>query len=175
MDEVHCRAEAAACLARREQPALQGFEVAADLGVGPVGGADEFAADDAIAIDDIGFRPHVGVEEACGGLAGVADRNEIDVAIPDEGRVGVGVFVDGDGEDDEVGIVVVELEKRGQFCHAGSAPGGPEVEQDNLASIAGEMDRVGAVRDREVGCGLSGLCGMCATVAAGGEGQRESK
>ena len=101
---------------------LEAFEVATDFGVGPVGGADEFAADDSVAIDDVGFWPHVCVKEAGGGLAGVAHGDEIDVTIADEVGVGVGVLVDGDGKDDEVRIVVVELQERGQFCHARSAP-----------------------------------------------------
>ena len=55
-------------------------EVGADLGVGPVRVADDFAADDALAIDDVGFGPSFGVVELGGGLVGIADGDQVDVA-----------------------------------------------------------------------------------------------
>lgn len=152
---------------------LEVLEVGADLGVGPVGGANEFAADDAFAVDGVGLGPHIGVEEIGGGLVGIAHGDEIDVAVADEAGVGVGVLVNADGENDEVWIVAVELEKRGDFFNAGSAPGGPEVEQYDFAAIAGEMDRSAAVGDGEVGCDFAGLRGMGSAVAAGDENSRE--
>jgi hypothetical protein len=151
------------------------LEEGADFWAGPVLGADELAADYAFAVDDVGFRPHVGVEEICGGLLGVADGDEVDVAAKQEAGVGVGVLVDADGEDGEAGLVVVEFEKRWQFDDAGLAPSGPEVEQDDLAAITGEVDGGCAVGYGEIGGGLAGLGGMGAAVAGGDKGQREKE
>ena len=105
----------------------------ADFGAGPVVGADEFAADDAIAVDDVGFGPHVGVEELGGDSVGVAHGDEVDVMAGEEAGVGVGVFVDADGEDGEVWACRGEAARsEGISCNAGRAPGCPEVEQDDL-------------------------------------------
>ena len=40
-----------------------------DLGAGPIHGADEFAADYSVAVDDIGFRPAEGAVELLALLA----------------------------------------------------------------------------------------------------------
>ena len=50
--------------------------------------------------------------------------------------VGVGIIVDADGEDGQVGHVVVKLEQRGISSMQGAHSTPPEVEQDDLAAIA---------------------------------------
>src|ERR1035441_8403637 len=59
---------------------LQALEIGADLGAGPVLRADELAPDDALAVDDVGLGPGLGVVEFGRGLGGVADRNQVHVA-----------------------------------------------------------------------------------------------
>ncbi len=78
--------------------ALQTFEVRANLGVGPVWVADNLAADDALAVDYVGFWPAVGVEEPGGGLVGIADRRKVDVAADEESAICFGIFVDADAK-----------------------------------------------------------------------------
>ena len=90
--------------------ALHALEIGADLGVGPVRVADDLAADDALAVDDIGLGPSLGVVKPGGGLAGVADGDEVDVPADEEAAVSVGVVVDADGEDGQIGPVVVEFD-----------------------------------------------------------------
>jgi hypothetical protein len=63
----------------------------------------------------------------------------------------VGILVDADGKDDQVGLVVVKIEERWQLDDAGLAPGGPEVEQDHPAPVARQVNGGGAVGDGEVG------------------------
>ena len=150
---------------------LQAVEVGANLGVGPVCGADEFAADDAVAIDDVCLRPHVGVEELGGGLIGIANCDEVYMAAEDEVRVGVCILVDADGEHHEVGVVVVQLEQGRQLLDAGGALAPPEVQQDDFAAIGSEVDRRGSIGDGEVGGALTCLRRMGAAVAGGGERQ----
>lgn len=111
------------------------------------------------------------MEEVGGGLVGIADRDEIDVAVADEVGVGARIFVNADSEDDEVWVVVVELQERRHLLHAGSAPRGPEVEQDDLAAVVSQMHGGVAVGDGEVGGNLAGLRGMRTAVAAGDHGQ----
>ena len=164
-----------ALLARAMGLNLKCIEEGANFRVGPVLGPDELAANNAFSVDDVGFRPHVGVVELGGRLGGVAHRDQVHVAAGDEAGVGVGIFVDADGQDDEIGPVVVKLEKRWQFNHAGLAPRCPEVEQHNLAAIAGKVDGGGAVGDGEIRGGFAGLGGMSAAVAGADEGQRQGE
>jgi len=123
-----------------------------------------------VAINDIGFRPHVGVEEPGGRLRGVEGGDEVDVMANEEGGVSLGVRVNADGENGDAGHVVVKLEERGQFLEAGLAPGGPEIDQDDLSAIIREVDGAGSVAYGEVGCGDVELCGMCAAVASREQG-----
>lgn len=154
------------CCYRAATSGSEAIDEGADLWIRPVGGADEFAADDALAVDEIRLGPHACVEEAGSSLVRVAYGDEIDVPVADEVRIGFGIFIDADSENDEVGVVMVKLEKRGQFHNAGSAPRCPEVEQNDLAAIAGEMDGAGAVGDCEVGRLFAGLQRMRSAITA---------
>ena len=52
---------------------LEFAEVVDDLGAGPVLGGDEFSAEDALAVDDVGFGDLDGAIEMVDALGGVAD------------------------------------------------------------------------------------------------------
>jgi hypothetical protein len=88
----------------------------------------------------------------------------------DEARIGGAIVVDADGENGETGLLVVEREERGHLLNAGRAPGSPEIEQDNLATVARQVNRGCAVRDGEVGSKFAGLRGMRAAIARGQNG-----
>jgi len=154
---------------------LQVLEKGANFGAGPVLGADKLTANNALAIDDVGFRPHFSVEKFGCGLVGVAHRDEVDAAADEKAAIGIGIFVDADGEDGKAWLVLVELEERGKFYDAGSAPGGPEVEQNHMAAIVGEVDGGLAVGDSEVGGFLAYLAGMYTAIAGRDERQRKEK
>ncbi len=124
---------------------LQPVEEGTNLGAGPILGAYEFAADDPLAVDDVGLRPHVGVVELGRGFVRIADVDEIHMMPAEKAGVCVGILVDADGKHSQAGLIVVKLKKRWQLDDAGLAPGGPEVEQDHPATIAGEVNAVGAV------------------------------
>ena len=140
--------------------ALEVAEVVADFGVGPVGVADDFAADDAFSVDDVGFWPTVGAVELGDFLVGIADGVEIDVKSSEEAAVRAGVFVDADGEDGEVGAVVMEFHQGRRFLDAGRALAPPEIQQDYFAAVVGETDGVFAVADGEVGATRSAFAGI---------------
>jgi hypothetical protein len=124
----------------RESSHLKAVEIADNLGAGPLLGAHELAANDSLAVNDIGFRPHIRVKEIRRRLRGIADSDQVDVMANDKGRVGGGIVVDADGKNDEIGILMMKREERRQFLDARRAPAGPEVEQDNLAAIAGQVN-----------------------------------
>ena len=88
----------------------------------------------------------------------------------DERRIGGAIVVDADGENDEIGLLMMELEKRRQLLDTRHAPACPKIEQDNLAAVAGKMNGGRAVGDGEVGRGLAGLRGMRTAIARGQKG-----
>ena len=54
-------------------------------------------------------------------MFGVADSDQVNVAADEETAVRVGVIVDGNGQDGQVGFVVVEVEQRRHLGDAGAA------------------------------------------------------
>ncbi len=144
---------------------LQALQEGADLGIGPVGVADHFAANDAIAVDDVGLRPSVGAVHLGHGLVGIADSGQVDVEALEEALVSIGVLVDAHGEDGDVGALVMELDQGGSLLDAGSAPAGPEIEQNNLTLVTGKMDGVLAVGNRKIGGFFANMRGFGAAIA----------
>ena len=144
-------------------------EVVDDLGAGPVLGAYEFAADDALAVDDVGLGDLGGAVHGVDAGGGVADGEEIDLVLDEEALVDVGVFVLRDGDDGDLGKLALHGEEAGEFLDAGGAPGGPEVEDDDVPAVAAEVGGLNAVGDDELGRGFAENGGMRAAVAAGGE------
>jgi len=118
------------------------------------------------------------VELGCG-LAGVANGDEVDVAADEEAFVFVFVLVNTDSEDGQVWAVVVEFGQSRHFLNAGRAPGGPEVDQDDLAAVVGEMNGRGSIGDGEIWSRLIEQKRTRAAVAAGrksqGQQQREGE
>lgn len=154
---------------------LHAGEVVHDDRVGPVLRADELAAKDALAVDDVGLGNLDGAVEGVDALVGVADGDEVDVVLGEELVVNVGVLVHADRDDFEAGHLLVEREQAGKLFDAGRAPGGPEIEHDNVAAQLGEIDGVRAVGDGELGRGLVDVARVAAAIAAGNERQGQQK
>lgn len=119
---------------------LEFGEVIGDLGAGPVLGSDELAAEDAVSVDDVGFGDLDGAVEGIDAAIGIADGDEVYVMLDEESVVDLVVLVGGDGDDGELGVALFEGEQAGELFDAGSAPGGPEVEDDDVAAVLGEVD-----------------------------------
>jgi hypothetical protein len=160
---------------RAEGLGAEAVEVGDDGGGGPVLVADEFAAEDALLVDDVGLGDLDGAVEGIDALVGVADGEEVDVVLLEEGAVGGGVIVDADGDDGEAGHLVVEGEEAGELVDAGSAPTCPEVEEDDVAAEAGEVNGGGAVGEGELWGGEADAAGVVAAVAAGGDKQQRDE
>src|SRR5579872_1229968 len=107
----------------------EGLDVDGDVAGGPVLGADDFAFDAALAVDEIGFGEAGSAVIGCDGFGVVAESGEDDAIIFEEGLVGLRVIVDGDAENDaafgsDFGLELIEGRS---FVDAGRAPGGPEI------------------------------------------------
>ncbi len=145
------------------------LEVVDDLGGGPVLGSDEFAADDAVAVDDVGFRRAGGVKGVVGLIGSVVDDGHVVEVVIDEVLAVVdGLGVKGDGDDDEVGDALLKLLHRRPLRGAVGAPAGPEIKDDDFALglILAEADGLGAVVDDDGGGVFADLSGMGSAVAA---------
>lgn len=142
------------------------FQIIANLSAGPVLGADKFAADHALTVNDVRFRPHLGVIEGGGFLRGVADGDQVDVVTAEEVSVSAGVLVDADGQHGYTGQVVVQVKQGRHLLHAGAAPGSPEIEQHHATAIVGQVYGCFAVRDGEVRRCFANLSGTRAAIAA---------
>jgi hypothetical protein len=119
---------------------LQAVEIGADLRIRPVRISNQLAANDALAVDDVGLRPSLGTIELGGRLVGVAHGSQVDVVAGDEAVVFVFVLIDADSEDGQVWTFVMEFDQSWHFLNARNALGPPEVEQDNLPPVAGQMN-----------------------------------
>jgi hypothetical protein len=153
----------------------QGFKEVENFWVGPIGLANESAADTALAVDDKGLGPAGGAVLGRGDLLRVPNSGEIDMALDQESPVGALIFVDADGEDGVLGMLAMELLERRQLGDAGPAPAAPKIEQDDLAAIAGKMHGAGVVGNGKIGRCAADLRGVAAAVAAGGrDSQRQT-
>ena len=150
----------------------EGFEaadVALDFGGAPVLRADEAAADHSAGVDDVGLGRARGSEGEVGFVGGVEDDGHVvELVVGDVLLVVGGIAVKGDGDDDEVGELVLELLEGGPLGGAVDAPRGPEIEHDNFAAVLGERDGLGAVVNGDVGRGAVDVCGVASAIAAGG-------
>ena len=148
---------------------LELVEVVDDFGAGPVLGGDEFSAEGAFAVDDVGFGDLDGAVESVDLLGGIAEGDEIDMVLGEEVLVCGVVLVHADGDDGDLGEAALHFEEAGELFDTGCAPGGPEVENDDAAAELAEIDGFGAVGDYELRGGAADVAGMIATIAACGE------
>jgi len=122
-----------------------------------------------MGVDDVGFRRAGGVEGVVGLLGEVEDGGDAgDVVIGDVLLIGVGVGIEADGEDDDVGHAALEFDEGGELLEARRAPAGPEIEDDNFALvlIVTKADGLGAVVDDDGRGVFADLGGMQGAVAA---------
>src|ERR1019366_9692924 len=89
---------------------LKSAEERANLRIGPVLSANVLAPNNAFAVDDVGLRPHVRMKELGGRLSGITYCDQVHVAPSNEVCVGIRVFVDAYGQDNEIGLGAMQLE-----------------------------------------------------------------
>lgn len=152
---------------------LEFGEVAHDLGAGPILGADEFAAEEAAFVDDVGLGQELGAVEGVDAAVGVAHGGDLDVVLEEEAAIDVVGLVERDADDGELRHAALEVEQAGQFFKARGAPGSPEIEDDDLAAELGEVDGLDAIGDGEEGGWLADALRVVAAVAAGGRDEKE--
>jgi hypothetical protein len=147
---------------------LEITEIVQNFGVGPAifGHADELAADDAAAVDDVGLGWAGRIEGVIGGICDVVDGEEARQVVIDKVlAVGRLVGIEGDGEDDDLGHLALELDEGGELLGAGSAPARPEIEDNGLAAVVAEGDGLRTVANDDGGRLFTDLGGVAGAVA----------
>ena len=157
--------------------AEDGVEVGGHFGRVPILGADDFAGDLAVAIDDVGFRVHHGAVIESRFLGRVAGGWVVNAVILEEFAVGGLVFIDADAENNAItrGDALLKLDERGRFLNARRAPSGPEIQDHNFAAVIGEFGGLaGAQGQGDFFGGFAGDGGFAlAVVGESKEGQDE--
>ena len=135
-------------------------------------GADELALDVAALVDDVGFWGTKGAIKRVGLTFFVEDSKQRGGAALEKGLVAGGVLVKGDGDDFDLGKLLLEGFERGHFGDAWGAPASPKVKQDDLAAQGAKVDGVLPVVEGELRRGCAELLRAVVAVAAG-EGQEQ--
>jgi len=136
-------------------------------------GADDFAGNFAVAVDDVSFGDHGGAVVVLDFLhCGIGVGYETYLLIQEELFVGGMVVVDAYAQDHPVarGDVLFEVVEGGGFFDAGWAPASPEIQDDDLAVEVGEAGGLAGEVEREILGGLAGDGGFALAVAGQGEG-----
>lgn len=104
-------------------------------------------------------------------MVGVADGEEVDFVVGEETVIGVAVDVDTDAHDGDTFVLetLLELDEGRHFLDAGRAPGGPEIQNQNLALKVAEVNFAVGILHDEFGGGGPDVRRTGATVAAGEE------
>lgn len=159
---------------RKREAKLEVLQVVEHLGVSPIHRADDFAADDTLAVDDVAFRWAVGAESVAGMICDVIDGGDApEIVIDKILAIGGLVGLEGDGEDDDVGHVFLELDEGWKLLEAGAAPTGPEIKDNDFAAVLSEADGLRTVVDDDVRGAISDGAGTGRAVA-GREHRAES-
>jgi len=119
---------------------LQIFQVVHDFWVGPVLRADEFAADSALTVDDVGLGRAGGAEGEVTLLRFVVDCEQIDVIVDKVLAIRRDVVIEIDAKNDDLRHLFLQLDQRGKLLKAWSAPGCPEAEDNHFAVVVAEAD-----------------------------------
>lgn len=155
---------------------LEAGEIFGNFLLVPIDGTDELSLNDAATIDDVGFRKFEGTVARCDGSiyalvssgAGIANGEQVDAMVFEKFVIGVGIIVHTHGENGNIGVLefLLHLDERGHFFDARRAPGGPEVQNDDLAAKLVKGNRMLAILDGESGGRLADA-GRLGTVIAG--------
>lgn len=144
---------------------LEAGQITHDLRAGPLLRAYEFATQNAVLVDHVGFGNLGRAVEGIDLLIRVAEGLEIDVVPDEEAMVGIRVLINADGDNVDIGHSPVKLEKAWELFDTGSAVCRPEIEDDSVTAHLIEIDGIRAVTEDELGCELGDVARVLASIA----------
>ena len=127
---MHCRADSQSEI----------FQIIHDFRTGPILRPDEFAADPALAIDDVCFRWASCAEGEIALLRFVMNGEQVDAIVDEILPVCASVVVEVDAQNHDLGHALLEIDERWELFKTRGAPGSPEIQDHRLTAIIGETD-----------------------------------
>jgi hypothetical protein len=146
----------------------EGIEVGQHFGASPVLGADDFAFEKALAIDDVALRVHGGAVGTGDSVVGIEVGRKIDIVRLQEILIGGLVFAFA-GIDTENGATArsdasLELIEGGSFLDAWWTPGGPKIQDDDFAAQVGKVSGLAVEGENKVPGRLAAHAGFALAV-----------
>lgn len=144
-----------------------------DFGRIPVQRADELAAQDAFAIDDVTLWPTNRPVQIGNPSLRVAHGHKIDPVFLQEAVIGVGVLVDAHREHSHPLVLHLFLhgDQGGSFFNTRRTPACPKIQNDDLAAELAECDLVVGIPQRKVGGCVPDARRTRAAIATGQESE----
>jgi hypothetical protein len=149
---------------------VQFLDVLEETWAGEILRTDQLSADDATFVDDVGLREFEAAVELVGRLVLIEDGEQGEMLLGDVVLVLCEGLVAGDGDDLDLGHLLLEGLQTGHFLDAGSAPACPEIQHDYFALKTLQIDGVLTVADGKGRGGPANLVGKSASIAACSEG-----
>jgi hypothetical protein len=148
-----------------------------DLGLAPFHRADKLAANDPIAIDDVGLRPLESTVEVAGFLVRITYRWKVYLIVFQELMIGIAIDVYAHSEDSYPLVLeaLLQLDQRRHFLNTRRAPRSPEVEEYDLSVEVAQGDFAVGVLDRELGRGGADSRWPGAAIAAGQQNRKDEE
>jgi hypothetical protein len=128
-------------------------QVVHDFRLAPIDGADKFAPQNALAINDVGLRKLECPVKIIALLGRIANRQQVHFVFLEKVPICALVGVDANGQDFDAFIFhfLLHLDQRRHLIHARRAPGGPEIEDHDLAAKLIEADFAVVILNGEFG------------------------
>lgn len=155
-------------LTRDRHRFLQLGQELGDLWAVPIDRPDEFPAEYAGAVDDVGLRPAVGSVQRGTVLIGVADREHINVVVLEETVVSPIIDIDAHSHDDHAHFLqaLLHLDHGWRLLNTRRTPCRPEIQHHDLPAKLAECDLAINLLHREVGSTKADAGRPRATVAS---------
>ena len=170
---------------------LQPAQILHNLLLTPIDGSDELAQNRALAVDNVGLRHfdraialrNRSQNAFVGSLAGLTDGEQVDAVVLQERVIIIAVVIDTYRQYHNVFSLglhsPLQFDQGRHLFDARRAPGGPEIQNYNLAAILAKSDAMVGVPNRKIRRGFPDFGRLGAVVAAccaeGGQaGENES-
>lgn len=134
----------------------EGVEILGHFGAGPILAPHNLAIDVASAIDDVRIGKHGGAVVERGFARWIHRGREVDIVSLEEIGVRGRIVIHADTQHRAAARsdLLLQLNQRRSFVHAGWAPTRPEIQDHDFPAEIGKMGGVAVEREREVFRGL---------------------
>jgi hypothetical protein len=148
---------------------VQFLDVLEETWAGEILRTNQLSADDAALVDDVGFREFEAAVKLVGRLVFIEDGEQREMLLGDVMLVLCEGLVAGDGDDLDLGHLLLKGLQTGHLLNAGSTPTGPEIQHDHFPLKTLQIDGVLTIADGKCWRWPANLVGKSASIASCGE------